>query len=264
MTRTVTPWTEQSVAAELAAAEHERRDVERFTATWTDLTVPAGYRIQAAGIERRLAAGRRRVGVKLGLTSFAKQRQMGVDSPLVGILTDDMVLAAGADLVAGELIHPRVEPEFAFVMAADLSGADCDAGTARAAVGRVHGAIEVIDSRYRDFDFRLPDVVADNASSARFVIDPAGVDPDDVDLVNESVTLSLDGETVAQATGAAVLGDPYLALAYAAVDLATRGDGIRAGEIVLSGALTDARAVVPGTRVLASFPAIGDLPLRVR
>jgi 2-oxo-3-hexenedioate decarboxylase len=257
-----TQWTEDSVARELAAAERGRREITRFTLAWEDLDLEAAYRIQGAGIRARITAGRHRVGVKLGLTSVAKQRQMGVSAPLVGILTDDMALVLGEPLHVDELIHPRVEPEIAFVMGADLVGPGATADDARAAVATVHAGIEVIDSRYRDFDFRLADVVADNASSARFVIDPVGLDPAGLDLVAEAVALSIDGGNPATATGAAVMGDPYAALALAANDLAGRADRIRAGEIVLSGALTDARTILPGQIASVAFTRLGSLALR--
>lgn len=250
---------ETEIASALADAESRRADVVRFTLADPDLDLAAAYRVQARNIARRTDGGHPRVGVKLGLTSRAKQQQMGVAAPLTGILTADMTLGAGAPVPTAELIHARVEPEIAFVLAADLVGPGITADDARAAVASVHAALEIIDSRYRDFDFRLPDVVADNASSARYVLSSAALAPHEIDVTSEPVALVIDGETVATATGAATMGDPYVALALAANDLATRGDRLRAGEVVLSGALTDARPLLAGTVAEARFATLGTI-----
>lgn len=255
-------WTEDSVLEELISAENERRSTERFTLTWQDLDLDTAYRIQAKGISRRIEHSGKRIGVKLGLTSFAKQKQMGVAAPITGILTDDMLLFPGAPIPLSELIHPKVEPEIVFVLGQDLRGPGIDVEAAARAVARVHGGIEVIDSRYRAFDFRLPDVVADNASSARFAVGDAGVPLADCDLINEHVALRVDGEIVAEATGEAVLGDPLRALVFAANELAARGDYLRAGEIVLTGAMTDAKAIAPGSNVSVEFSTLGVVSLQ--
>jgi 2-oxo-3-hexenedioate decarboxylase len=255
-------WTEDSVLEELIGAEAERRSTERFTLAWEDLDLDTAYRIQAKGITRRIVQGGERIGVKLGLTSFAKQKQMGVSAPITGILTDDMLLFPGEPIPLGELIHPKVEPEIVFVLGEDLRGPGIDAAAAGRAVARVHAGIEIIDSRYRAFDFRLPDVVADNASSARFAIGDAGLALAECDLIHEHVVLRIDGEIVAEATGEAVLGDPLRALAFAANELAARGDFLRAGEIVLTGAMTDAREIAPGANVSVDFSTLGTVSLK--
>ncbi len=130
--------------------------------------------MQDETLRRRLDRGERLVGVKLGLTSRAKQQRMGMAAPLTAWLTDAMVLPAGAAVPRDRLIHPRAEPEIVFVMRDRLAGPGVTAATALAAVGAVYGGVEVIDSRYRDFRFTLPDVVADNASSGCFVTGPVG------------------------------------------------------------------------------------------
>ncbi|MEZ5194560.1 MAG: hypothetical protein R2734_20190 [Nocardioides sp.] len=142
----MTDWTEASVAAELLACEAERRDRVKFTDDWPELDVDTGYRIQDETLRRRLARGESLTGVKLGLTSKAKQERMGVDTPLVAWLTDDMVLAPGDPVPQHKLIHPRVEPEIVFVMGERLEGPGMTADRALAAVARVHAGAEVIDS----------------------------------------------------------------------------------------------------------------------
>lgn len=251
----------EAIADRLDAAVRDVVDVERFTATTPELTVEQGYAIQWAGIERRIAAGERVVGAKLGLTSRAKQQQMSVDEPLYGWLTDAMVHPAQEPLPMDRLIHPRVEPEIAFLLGEELSG-PTTVVEVLAATRAVFGALEVIDSRYRNFDFRLPDVVADNASAscASLIVGPRAVDPADAgDLSLLGVVLRRNGEVVATAAGAAVLEHPAAAVAWLANRLAARGQSLPAGSLVLSGALTDAVAIAAGETVSAEFDGLGTV-----
>jgi 2-oxo-3-hexenedioate decarboxylase len=174
-----------------------------------------------------------------------------------------MVIPGGEPLVAHELIHPRVEPEIVFVMRHRLQGPGVTAATALAAVGSVHAGLEVIDSRFADFSFALPDVVADNASSAKFVVNPLGIAPSELDLWLEAAVLARNGEVVDSATGAAVQGHPGEALALAANDLASRGEAIEAGSIVLTGGMTDAVAVEPGDEIVVRFTHLGSITLPI-
>ncbi|MDT0183971.1 fumarylacetoacetate hydrolase family protein [Microbacterium sp. ARD31] len=251
------------VAQELLDRETERRDGGRVTESFPGLDIDSAYRVQHELLARKVAAGETVIGVKLGLTSRAKQIRMGIDSPLTAVLTDAMVIPNGEPLLASELIHPRVEPEIAFVMRERLEGPGVTAATALAAVASVHAGLEVIDSRFADFSFALPDVVADNASSARFVVSPYGVDPSTLDLWLEAAVLALNGEVVDSATGAAVQGHPAEALALAANDLASRGGAIEAGSIVLTGGMTDAVAVAPGDEILVRFTHLGSITLPI-
>jgi 2-oxo-3-hexenedioate decarboxylase len=257
----MTAWTEDSVATELLACEAERRDRVKFTDEWPDLDVDTGYRIQDETLRRRLARGETLTGVKLGLTSVAKQRRMGVDTPFVAWLTDAMVLRPGEDVPQAALIHPRIEPEIVFVMASRLAGPGVTAEQALAAVGSVHAGAEVIDSRFKDFKFAAGDVVADNASSGAYVVAPDGVAPDALDLVAEEVLLEVDGDVVDRATGEAVLGHPAEALALAVNELARRGLAIEAGWIVLTGGMTDAVFANPGSTVTCRFATLGAVEL---
>lgn len=254
-------WTEDAVATELLACESERRDRDKFTDEWPELDVDTGYRIQDETLRRRLARGESLVGVKLGLTSKAKQERMGVDQPLVAWLTDAMVLQPGDPVPQGALIHPRVEPEIVFVMRERLEGPGVTAEQALAAVGEVLAGAEVIDSRYRNFRFTAADVVADNASSGAYVVAPTGLAPTDLDLVAEEVLVEVDGEVVDKATGAAVLGHPAEALALAVNELARRGLAIEAGWTVLTGGMTDAVVAAPGTTVTCRFATLGPVEL---
>jgi 2-oxo-3-hexenedioate decarboxylase len=255
----MTEWTVDRAASVLLGAEAARTDRAPITDEWPDLDVATAYAVQDETLRRRLARGERLVGVKLGLTSRAKQQRMRISSPLVAWLTDAMVLPADAPVPRDRLIHPRAEPEIVFLIGTRLAGPGVTAATALAAVSAVYGGIEIIDSRYRDFRFTLPDVVADNASSGCFVTGPVPALPDSLDLGLEACLLELNGQVVDSATGAAVQGHPAEALALAANDLGRRGLAIEPGWIVLTGGMTDAVAIPPGTVLAAHFTHLGSL-----
>ena len=254
-------WTIGRAAAALLAAADARADREPLTAEWTGLDAGTAYAVQDETLRRRLGRGEQLVGVKLGLTSRAKQQRMHVSAPLTAWLTDAMVLPAGVPVPQDRLIHPRAEPEIVFVMRERLAGPGVTAATALAAVGAVYGGIEVIDSRYRDFRFTLADVVADNASSGCFVTGPVGLPPDRLDLALEACLLEVDGQITDSATGAAVQGHPAQALALAANDLGRRGHAIEPGWIVLTGGMTDAVPVPAGVKLAAHFTHLGSVQL---
>jgi len=251
----------EAAATALLAAEDTRTDRAPLTDEWPDLDLATAYRIQDETLRRRLDRGEHLVGVKLGLTSRAKQQRMNVESPLVAWLTDTMALPAGAPIPRQRLIHPRVEPELIFVLGSRLAGPGVTAASALAAVRTVCGGLEVIDSRYADFRFRLPDVVADNASSGAYVTGPVAVPPDWLDLSLEACLLEVDGRIVDSATGAAVQGHPAEALALAANVLGARGLALEAGWIVLTGGLTDAVSAEPGSKIAAHFSHLGSIVL---
>lgn len=257
----MTTWTEDSVATELLACEAERRDRDSFADEWPELDVATGYRIQAETLRRRLERGEKVTGVKLGLTSRAKQLRMGIDTPLVAWLTDAMALGVGDPVPQHALIHPRIEPEIVLVMKERLEGPGVTAEQALAAVGEVRGGAEVIDSRYRDFKFTVGDVLADNASSGAYLVGDVAVRHDELDLAAEAVEVVVDGAVVHRATGADVLGHPAEALALAVNDLATRGLAIEAGWIVLTGGMSDAVFATPGSTVSCRFAHLGDVAL---
>jgi 2-oxo-3-hexenedioate decarboxylase len=241
--------------------EAERTCTERgpITDEWPDLDLPTAYAVQDAALVRRLARGEHLVGVKLGLTSRAKQRRMNVDTPLTAWLTDAMALPAGEPVPQDRLIHPRAEPELVFVLGERLQGPGVTAVTAMRAVETVYAGVEIIDSRYADFRFTLPDVVADNASAGYYVTGPVGRPPAALDLSMEACLVEVDGKVVDSATGAAVQGHPGEALALAANSLGERGHALEAGWVVLTGGMTDAVAVLPGSRLAVDFTHLGSI-----
>ncbi len=251
-------WTIESVAAELLRCEDERRERPPFTDDWPELDLDTGYAIQDLNLARRLDRGEQLIGVKLGLTSRAKQQRMGVHFPFVAWLTDAMILPAGDPVPQARLIHPRIEPEIVFVMGDRLEGPGVSCARAMAAVETVYGGFEIIDSRYQDFRFTAGDVAADNASSGFFVTGGIGVHPSSIDLALEGVLVEVGGQIVDSATGAAVQGHPGEALALAANDLTRRGHAIEAGMIVLTGGMTDAVFAPPGSSIAVHFTNLGS------
>ncbi len=206
--------------------------------------------------------GLRLVGLKAGLTSHAKMKQMGVRRPVFGFLTDDYALPDGAQCKVSELIHPKVEPEIAFVTRRALKGPGCHIGAVLAATDFVIPGIEVIDSRYRDFKFDLKSVVADNTSAARFVIGGQALPADAVDLRTVGIVLEKNGQPVAFGAGAAVLGHPAAAIAMLANHLGARGLEIPAGTLILSGGITEAVPVEAGDLVTLKVQAMGSVGMR--
>jgi 2-keto-4-pentenoate hydratase len=251
----------QQLADELADAAAQVRPVEPLTARAPGLDLAGAYAVQRALVRRWTHAGDRVVGHKVGLTSAAMQQQLGVHQPDSGILLDRMVLSDGAVLDAGELIAPRVEAEVAFVL-----GADVPAGATRdqvaAAIASVAVAVEVIDSRIAGWRIAVEDTVADNASSAYAVVGwPVPVE-DVGDLRTVGLVLRRNGEIVATGAGAAVLGDPLLALTWLVRRLAEQGEHLRAGQVVLPGAVHAAVPLAAGDVITATGSALGSVSLR--
>ncbi|HEX2912103.1 MAG TPA: fumarylacetoacetate hydrolase family protein [Chloroflexia bacterium] len=226
------------------------------------LSIEEGYAIQQKLIQRLVERGGKIAGKKTGLTSKAKQQAMGVHEACYGYLLADTLLEEGQPLSLGGLIHPRAEPELAFVLARPLSGPGITGAQALAATGEIRLALEIIDSRYRNFNFTLPDVVADNCSAGKLLLSKQGFTPARNDLRLMGLTLERNGELMYTGAGAAVLGHPANAVAWLANKLwEVEGRGLEAGEIVLAGAFTPAVEVKPGDTVEATFAGVGTLRL---
>lgn len=224
------------------------------------LTVADAYAIQKLSIERRLGRGEKRIGVKMGLTSRAKMLQVGVDEVAWGRLTDAMLLEEGAALSLARYVHPRIEPEVAFLMKAPLAG-KVSAAQALAAVEAVAPAMEVIDSRYENFKFALVDVIADNTSSSGLVV--GGWNDPMQDLSNLGVILEIDGAVVEVGSTAAILGHPLRSLVAAARLVAEGGERIEAGDIVMAGGITAAPTLVAGQTIRTTVQKLGSISIRV-
>ncbi|MBS0317432.1 MAG: 2-oxo-3-hexenedioate decarboxylase [Proteobacteria bacterium] len=252
----------EQLAAHLESAELEARDVTKITDDHPQMDWDDAYAIQDAIRARKEARGQRTVGLKAGLTSFAKMKQMGVDVPCFGFVSDYMARPDGGEIAIKELIHPKVEAEICVVTKAPLTGPGCHVGTVLAAIDFVVPAVEIIDSRYRDFKFDLKSVIADNTSASRFVVGGRARRLDDVDLRTLGVVLEKNGQIVAMAAGAAVLGHPAAAVAMMANHLAARGQGIPAGSFIMTGGVTEAIAVAAGDAIAVRFQDLGTVSMR--
>jgi 2-keto-4-pentenoate hydratase len=224
--------------------------------------IRAAYRVQSVLTAERLAAGGHRIGRKIGLTSTAVQKQLGVGQPDFGVLFDDMRLGGGDVISMGRLLQPKVEAEVAFLLAEDLMSGPLDARSVRPAIAYAVAAIEVVDSRVAGWDITLGDTVADNASSGLFVLGPQRRTLDQVEPAGVSMTMTVDGELVSSGDGRACLGDPLNALVWLANTAIELGDPLRAGEVILSGALGPMYPVRPGSVVRADISGLGSVSAR--
>ncbi len=250
------------LAEHLESCELEARDTTKITDDHPTMDMEDAYSVQYAIRARKIARGGRVVGLKAGLTSRAKMKQMNVSEPSYGFLADYFAVQDGGEVNCAELIHPRVEPEIAFVTKAALKGPGCHIGAVLAATDFVVPAIEIIDSRYRDFKFDLVSVVADNASSSRFVLGGRMTPIEDLDLRTLGIVLEKNGSPVAIAASAAVLGHPAASVAMLANLLARRGEEIPAGTLVLTGGATEAIAVAPGDAITLRIQSLGTVSVR--
>ncbi|MCC6827999.1 MAG: fumarylacetoacetate hydrolase family protein [Novosphingobium sp.] len=215
------------------------------------------YAVQEINTRFWEAQGRRIVGRKAGLTAKAVQAQLGVDQPDFGVLFDDMRIADGGTLSPASCLQPKAEAEIAFVLGADLADPDTTADQAAAAVASVHAAIEIVDSRIADWKISFADTVADNGSSAFFVLAQAGKPLAGADLYTAGMVMEVNGQIASLGVGAAALGNPLNAAAWLARTLAARGEPLRAGDVLLAGALGPMVALHPGDHVRAIVGGIG-------
>ncbi|MEV6815993.1 fumarylacetoacetate hydrolase family protein [Micromonospora sp. NPDC051296] len=221
--------------------------------------VEAAYRAQQLQVREWLASGQRRVGAKIGLTSRAVQEGFGVYEPDFGVLTDAMAVPDGVEVALDRLLQPRVEAEIAFVLGADLPDGRVTSADLLRAVDHVLPAIEIVDSRVAGWDISIVDTVADNASSGLFVLGTTPRRLGDVDLRLCGMVLEHAGEPVSVGAGAACLGNPLHALGWLAGTMARAGDPLRAGDVVLSGALGPMVAVTPGAAYEARISGLGSV-----
>ncbi|WP_234330474.1 2-keto-4-pentenoate hydratase [Streptomyces acidiscabies] len=222
-------------------------------------TLETAYAVQQLNVRRGLDAGRRIVGRKIGLTSSAVQRQLGVDQPDFGALFADMAVPDGGEVPAGRLLQPKVEAEVALVLGRDLPHRACTVADLLRAVDFALPALEIVDSRIADWDISLVDTVADNASCGLYVLGVTPVPLTAVDLRAVTMTMTRNGRTASEGTGAACLGSPLNAAVWLASALAECGDPLRAGDLVLTGALGPMAPAVPGDVFEAHILDLGSV-----
>ena len=254
----------ESMAAQLIQAEQARTAIPSFSARHPGISADTAYEAQWEFVHARLDAGEQLAGAKLGLTSRAKQEAMGVAEPLYGWVTSGMIADHGTPVDSASLIHPRAEPEIAFLLGRDVT-APATVTSVLAATEAVFAAVDILDSRFEDYRFTLPDVIADNASAGRIVLGPEARRPAELgDLRLVGCVLRTEGTVAATAAGAAAMGHPAAAVAWLANCLGPRGEGLREGWLVLSGGLTAPVPLGPGRVVTAEFDRLGSVEVYCR
>ena len=249
------------LAAELAQAERSRDPITPLTDGHPEIDVVDAYEIQLINIRQKVAEGARVIGHKVGLSSEAMQKMMGVDEPDYGHLLDDMEVFEDRPADAGRFLYPRVEVEVGFILADDLPGEGCTEDDVLAATAAFAPSIELIDTRITDWKIKLCDTIADNASSAGWVLGKERVSPKDVDIRAIDAVLTCNGEVVAEGRSDAVLGNPVTAVAWLARKVDQFGVRLKAGDIVLPGSCTRAIDARPGDDFVARFDGLGSVHL---
>ncbi len=248
---------------ELYDALRNRTMVEPLTDRFSDITIDDAYHISLRMVNRRVEAGARIIGKKIGLTSKAVQNMLNVHQPDFGYLTDDMLYASGSDMpISEKLIQPRAEGEIAFILKHDLSGPGITNVDVIRATEYVVPCFEIVDSRVRDWKIKIQDTVADNASCGLFVLGNDLVDPRDVDLITCGMVVEKNGKIISTGAGAAALGSPVNCVAWLANTLGKFGIGLKAGEVILSGSLVPLEPVVPGDFMRVDIGGIGSASVR--
>ncbi len=258
---------EKSQLSEISQALTQARvnaaPVEQFSETIKDFSRAEAYEIQNQGIQWRQQHGEKVIGLKMGLTSEAKRKQMNLDSPLFGVLTDKMQIQQGLFSMSGK-IHPKIEPEVCFFINKDLEG-DVSRDQVLQACSGVCAALEVLDSRYTQFKyFSMEDVIADNSSSCMFALGETIKDPHSLDLKNLKMEMFVNGERPQSGTSQAISGDPVQSVIEQCALLAEQGKKLKAGMFVLAGAATAAVALEPGMDITLKVQDLGQVDVTVK
>lgn len=252
----------QKAADALYEAEKECRQITMVSAENPGMTIDDAYQIQLKNIARKVEEGEKLIGMKIGLTSKAMQRLLSVDVPDYGHLTDRMLVLEGEACHAGQLIQPKVEGELAFCLRDTLRGPGVTIADVYAATEYVVPALEIVDSRIKDWKIKLVDTIADNGSSARLVVGSRMTPIHQVDMRLTGMTLEKNGELMSSGTTAEVWGNPAAAVAWLANQLSAYGIELKKNSIVLAGALTAAVPVAVGDYVTASFQGMGSVGVK--
>lgn len=248
-----------SLAGHIENAELQAHDIKKITNDYPDMDWEDAYDIQWEIRRRKEARGNRIVGLKMGLTSYAKMAQMGVETPIYAFLADYFSVPDGGSIETSKLVHPKVEAEIAVITDKELSGPGCTVAHVLDAISSVVPAVEIIDSRYENFNFDLKSVIADNASSSRFVTGGNVKRVTDVDMKTLGVVMEKNGQIVELGAGAAVLGHPAASVAMLANMLAERDEVIPAGTFIMTGGITAAVAVEAGDHVSVRYQDLGSI-----
>lgn len=247
------------ISRQIWEAEKEKKPIAPLTETYPEVTVEDAYAIQKQVQVLKLESGSRIIGHKIGLTSKAMQQSLGVPEPDFGSMYDDTLLQEGSLIDSQQFLQPKVEAELAFIMKHDLKGPGVHFHDVIRATEYIVPAFEIIDSRVRNWEIKIQDTVADNASYGALVLGSRGIIAGDLDLRTIGLVLEQNGEVIDTAAGAAVLGHPAAAVAWLCNKLAQFDEGLKAGDVVLSGSFTKAYVAKPGDVYIAQFGGIGTV-----
>lgn len=251
----------------LHSAEQARVQVPALTLTYPEMDLEDAYAVQKGWVDRKLAAGRRVYGYKIGLTSRAMQMAMNIDTPDYGVLLDDMVFTNGSTIAAGDFTDPRIETEFAFVMKKSLSGDDVSLDQVLDATDYVVPALELIAARsFRTdpetgYTRTVVDTIADNAANAGIIVGDVRVKPQDIDLRWAGAMLYLNGEVEETGLGAGVMNHPAHGIRWVCRRFAPHGIGLEPGQVILSGSFTRPVAVKAGDHIRADYGPLGSIDI---
>ncbi|WP_174614492.1 2-keto-4-pentenoate hydratase [Virgibacillus ihumii] len=249
----------ESHAKHLASAWENGEGVQPLTAVDPDLTIDEAYYVQLQTIQESVEGGRKITGKKIGLTSKAMQDMLGVGEPDYGHLTDDMKVSNRGEIPANKVLQPKVEGELAFILKDDLVGPDVTSLDVLQATDVVVPALEIVDSRIKDWKITLPDTIADNASSGLYLLGDNPKKVTDIDLKQIGMAVYKNDQLQNTGVGAAALGDPAKCVAWLANKLAKYDITLKAGEVILSGALSAAIEAEPGDHFYAKFAELGEV-----
>ena len=253
----------QQCGDELYTAMLERTPVRPLTERFSDITIEDAYNISLRMLERRIESGEKIIGKKIGLTSKAVQNMLGVGQPDFGYLTDKMAFSQGEEMpISDRLMQPKAEGEIAFILKKDLMGPGITAADILAATDCVLPCFEVVDSRVENWQIKIQDTVADNASCGLFVLGDRAVDPRKVDLATCGMVVEKNGSIISTGAGAAALGSPVNCVTWLANTLGQFGIPLKAGEVILSGSLVPLEPVKAGDFMSVSIGGIGSASVR--
>lgn len=254
--------TRAEAAGLLLGAYETGTPIAPLTTTYDDLTLEDAYAIQVLQIDRFIAEGRRVLGRKVGLTSAAMQRLLGVDEPDFGHILDDFFFLEHAPIPLARFVQPRIEPEVAFVLRRSLSGPGVTVHEAISAIDFVLPALEIVDSRIEDWKIGLFDTIADNASSGAVVLGSTPTALADVDLRLAGCVMTRNGAVAGTGAGGAVLGSPITSLVWLANTVGARGVTLEAGQVILPGSVCAMSPVAAGDVFTATFAGLGSVTAR--
>ena len=255
--------THQEIAAILLQAEITKKACAPIRSHLKELDLESAYKIQKINVDQKIAKGGIEIGKKIGLTSFKVQEQLGVDQPDFGVLLQHMQFQQGENLAFAELMQPKAEAEIAFILKEDLKGKNITMEDVISATDYITSAIEIVGSRIKDWNIKITDTIADNASSSHFILGTKKANVQEIDLENNKMQLFVNDQLVSEGDGTSCMGNPLNSVVWLANKMNDLGNPLKKGEIILSGALGPMVNLNPSDKVKASIEGLGNIDFLV-